>query len=207
MKLQCSKLSEKKKNSKGKATEDKNDKQVNVAVAEGSGSDDSDADLLIATQSSDVIQCRIDFTTPSIGADAIDFKNSTVVDSGTVAVSTLVASDASVTDGDGWPTLWHRRLGHISERGLRIHSSIRHQVVNIKHPTIAHKTYPNYGFQKRDNPKTASPTSGIPKRNRHDCTTATTSNFTVPQLQGDFEHQPAKPAKPQPRQQPQYIKT
>ncbi|GAB2237228.1 hypothetical protein Droror1_Dr00027110 [Drosera rotundifolia] len=66
MKLQCPKLSEKKKNGKGKAPEDKNDKQGNVAVAECSGSDDSDADLMIATQSSDVIQCRVGFATPSI---------------------------------------------------------------------------------------------------------------------------------------------
>ncbi|GAB2224161.1 hypothetical protein Drorol1_Dr00004909, partial [Drosera rotundifolia] len=55
MKLQCPKLSEKKKNGKGKAPKDKNDKQGNVAVAECSGSDDSDADLMIATRSSDMI--------------------------------------------------------------------------------------------------------------------------------------------------------
>ncbi|GAB2209762.1 hypothetical protein Droror1_Dr00026986 [Drosera rotundifolia] len=85
MKLQCPKLSEKKKNGKGKAPEDKNDKQGNVAVAECSDSDDSDGDLMIATQSSDVIQCRVGFATPSIGVDAIDFRNGWILDSGVMS--------------------------------------------------------------------------------------------------------------------------
>ncbi|GAB2288775.1 hypothetical protein Dimus_038023 [Dionaea muscipula] len=41
---------------------------------------------------------------------------STFVNSGLVVVSTLVASDSSVSDGDGWSKLWHWRLDHILER-------------------------------------------------------------------------------------------
>ncbi|GAB2233819.1 hypothetical protein Droror1_Dr00003048 [Drosera rotundifolia] len=74
MKSHCPKLSEKRKNDKGKTPEDKNDKQGNMTVVEGSDSDDNDTHLMIATQSQDVIQCRVGFVTPRIGADAIDFR-------------------------------------------------------------------------------------------------------------------------------------
>ncbi|GAB2209304.1 hypothetical protein Droror1_Dr00026514, partial [Drosera rotundifolia] len=82
MKLQCPKFSDKKRHGKGKALGEKDDKQGNVAVVDETGSDGIDANLMIATQGLDVIQCRIGYATPSIGVDAIDFRIGWILDSG-----------------------------------------------------------------------------------------------------------------------------
>ncbi|GAB2273726.1 hypothetical protein Dimus_039044 [Dionaea muscipula] len=79
IKLQCPKLKNK---DKGKASDDGKDKQRNVAVVEDTGGDDSDADLMIATQGPDLIQCRTGYATPTIEDDVVDFRTGWILDSG-----------------------------------------------------------------------------------------------------------------------------